>query len=433
LRRFKKLEERILTAPLESDSPKLSETEGEADASTGSAREAKDDSLIIIFALWLLVFSASSQLMIVVAMLPEIGRQLAVSDAKQGLLVSIYAVMVGVFALVIGPISDKIGRRKVLLAGTGLMTAALALHAAVSDYAGLLIARTLAGIAGGVLSGAAVSYVGDYFPYERRGWANGWVMSGIAAGQIAGVPMGSLLAAQFGFRTPFLIFAATMGATFLLILKRVPQPSVELNTNRLTIRGAFVEYFALLRQRDIAVAATVFALLFFSMALYITYFPAWLTVKLAATQDGIAALFFAGGIASVLTGPFVGKLSDSAGRKPLILISSLGLFVLMGAVTFIVRDFWLAFPVFFFSSVLMAARMSPFQALLSALVPGNRRGALMSLTVSLGQIGFALGAALSGVVYARFGYRASTFFGAGVVLLVAVLIWRFLPEPKMQK
>jgi predicted MFS family arabinose efflux permease len=394
---------------------------------------APGESSVIIFALWLLVFSASSQLMIVVAMLPEIGKQLAVSDAKQGLLVSIYAVMVGLFALVIGPISDKFGRRKVLLAGTGLMTLALGMHAAINDYAGLLIVRTLAGIAGGVLSGAAVSYVGDYFPYERRGWANGWVMSGIAAGQIAGVPLGSLLAGQFGFRTPFLIFAVTMGATFLLILKRVPQPAVERNTNRLTVKGVLSEYVSLVKQRDIAISALVFMLLFFSMALYITYLPAWLTVEKGATQNGIAALFFAGGLASVLTGPLTGKLSDSAGRKPLILASSLGLFLLMSSVTFILREFWLAFPMFFFSSVLMAARMSPFQALLSALVPSNRRGALMSLTVSLGQIGFASGAALAGFIYAGFGYRASTFVGAGVVLFVAVLIWRFLPEPSGQK
>ena len=123
----------------------------------------------ILFALWLLVFSASSQLMIVVAMLPAIGEQLSISTARQGLLVSSYAVMVGVFALVAGPISDKIGRRRMLLAGSGLMTAALALHAVVDSYAMLLTVRTLAGVAGGALSGAAVSYVGDYFPYERRG------------------------------------------------------------------------------------------------------------------------------------------------------------------------------------------------------------------------------------------------------------------------
>ena len=387
----------------------------------------------VIFALWLLVFSSSSQLMIVVAMLPAIGEQLSIASSQQGLLVSSYAVMVGVFALVAGPISDKIGRRRILLLGSGLMTAALALHAVVDGYAMLLAVRTLAGIAGGALSGAAVSYVGDYFPYERRGWANGWVMSGIAVGQIAGVPLGALLAEKFGFRTPFLIFAATMGATFLLIFKSVPQPDVTRDNRKLTVGGALKEYFLLLKQKDVRVAATVFALLFFSMALYITYLPAWLTEYRAATPNRIAGLFFAGGIASVITGPFVGKLSDRLGRKPLILTSSLGLVILMGGVTFVVQEFWLAFPIFFLSSVLLAARMSPFQALLSALVPSERRGALMSLTVALGQIGFASGAALAGIIYARLDYRSGTFAAAGVALAVAALIWRQLPEPVSSK
>ncbi len=392
-----------------------------------------NEQFYVIFALWLLVFSASSQLMIVVAMLPAIGEQLSISTARQGLLVSSYAVMVGVFALVAGPISDKIGRRRMLLAGSGLMTAALALHAVVNDYAMLLTARTLAGVAGGALSGAAVSYIGDYFPYERRGWANGWVMSGIAAGQIAGVPLGALLAERFGFRTPFLIFAATMGATFFIILRYIPQPNVARNERKLTVSAALKEYLVLLKQKEIIVAATVFGLLFFSMGLYITYLPAWLTAFRAATPNQIAALFFAGGIASVITGPTVGKLSDTLGRKPLILASSIGLVILMSGVTFVIQKFWLAFPIFFLSSVLLSARMSPFQALLSALVPGDRRGALMSLTVALGQVGFASGAALSGVIYSLISYRASTFVGAAVALIVTVIIWKMLPEPAVQR
>lgn len=403
-----------------------------ADDLTG-ANDSLNGQYTILFALWLLVFSASSQLMIVVAMLPAIGEQLSISTARQGLLVSSYAVMVGVFALVAGPVSDKFGRRRMLLVGSGLMTAALALHAVPGGYAMLLAARTFAGVAGGVLSGAAVAYIGDYFPYERRGWANGWVMSGIAAGQIAGVPLGALLAEQFGFRTPFLIFAATMGVTFLLVLKYVTQPDVKLNDRKLTVSGAVEEYFLLLKQNDIRVAAAVFALLFFSMALYITYLPAWLTEYRQGSPNRIAALFFAGGLASVITGPIVGKFSDRVGRKPLILASSLGLVILMGGATYFIREFWLAFPVFFFSSVLLAVRMSPFQALLSALVPGERRGALMSLTVALGQVGFAAGASLAGIVYSQMDYRSSTFAGAGIALITAWLIWRRLPEPEIQK
>jgi predicted MFS family arabinose efflux permease len=104
----------------------------------------------------------------------------------------------------------------------------------------------------------------------------------------------------------------------------------------------------------------------------------------------------------------------------------------MGGVTFVIQKFWLAFPIFFLSSVLLSARMSPFQALLSALVPGDRRGALMSLTVALGQVGFASGAALSGVIYSQINYRASTFAGAVVALIVTVIIWKMLPEPAVQ-
>src|SRR5690606_26547677 len=137
---------------------------------------------------WLLVFASSSQIMIISPILPRIGEQLGINETLQGTLVTAYAVLVGIMALVTGPISDKIGRRKILLYGAGGMAIALACHGLAVNYISLLLVRSLAGMAGGILSGAAVSYVGDYFPYERRGWANGWIMSGIAMGQIIGIP-----------------------------------------------------------------------------------------------------------------------------------------------------------------------------------------------------------------------------------------------------
>ena len=73
---------------------------------------------IIIFALWLLVFSASSQIMIITPILPLIGEELGIGESRLGTLVSAYAIMVGIFAIVAGPVSDKIGRRRILLLGT---------------------------------------------------------------------------------------------------------------------------------------------------------------------------------------------------------------------------------------------------------------------------------------------------------------------------
>ncbi len=394
----------------------------------------KEDShpYLILFVLWLLVFSASSQTMIISPMLPQIGRELNVPEAMQGTLVSVYALMVGAFALVIGPISDKIGRRRVLLLGAGLMTIALALHGLASTYAGLLLVRTLAGIAGGVLSGSAVSYVGDYFPYEQRGWASGWVMSSTALGQILGVLLGILLAAKYGIRTPFLGFSVTMGATFLLIWRFVPQPRVQRSQGRLSVGGALRSYAALLHRSDVVVASAAFCLMYLGLALYIVYLPTWLAKTQGLTTGQIASVFLVGGIANAITGPLAGKLSDRVGRKRLIVTSCLGLAAVMCATTFLLHKFWMAYPLFFITMVLVAARISPFQALLSALVKDDHRGTLLSLTVALGQIGFALGGALAGLVYSRFGYASNSMIGAASVLLMALLVWRFLPEPKLE-
>ena len=401
-------------------------------ATANATEEAVSDRLIL-FALWLLVFSASSQIMIMAPMLPQIGAQLNIPASVQGTLVSAYALMVGLFALVIGPISDKVGRRKVLLAGTALMTVALALHGAANGYAMLLLMRTLAGVAGGVLSGSAVSYVGDYFPYERRGWANGWIMSSTALGQILGVPLGTVLAEAYGFRTPFLMFAVTMAATFLLIWRFVPQPDVELSHGKLTVQGALVNYWKLLRRAEVRAAAFAFFLMFVSLSLYIIYLPSWLTTALGATPKYIASLFLVGGIANAITGPMAGHLSDVTGRKKLIIASCIGLSIVMAATTFAVQALWLAYPLFFVTMIVVAARMSPFQALLSALVTGAQRGTLMSFTVALGQVGFALGGVLAGFTYTNLGYLSNTLMGASAALLMALLVWRFLPEPQHVK
>ena len=136
---------------------------------------------LILFTLALLVFAVASQVMIVAPILTRISEQLGVETAVLGTLITAYALSVAVFALISGPISDRIGRRKVLLAGAGLMTVALALHGLALNFTLLLVFRTLAGAAGGILSGAAVAYVGDYFPRDRRGWANAWAFAAATA------------------------------------------------------------------------------------------------------------------------------------------------------------------------------------------------------------------------------------------------------------
>ncbi len=367
--------------------------------------------------------------MILSPILPRIGDELAIPDALLGTLISVYSIMVGIFAILAGPVSDKVGRRQILILGCTSMAIALFMHGLVTGYYSFITVRIVAGCAGGMLSGAAVSYIGDYFPYERRGWATGWVMSGSAFGQIFGIPMGILMADRWGFRSPFYLFAITMALTVLLLFLRVPQPDVLRSKHRLSVSKAAADYMAMVRRPDIAWAACAYFVMFLGVSIFVIYLPTWLERSVGLTGNQIALMFVVGGVANVLTGPNAGKLSDKIGRKGIILMSCVGLSILMFLTTRVITGPVPAYVFFFFTMILVAMRISPFSALLTALVSDERRGSLMSLTVALGQVGFALGGAIAGPLYADIGYGSNTVLSAAFVLIMGLIVWFFVPEP----
>jgi len=360
--------------------------------------------------------------------LPVIGEQLSMPENLQGLLITAYAVMVGIFAVIIGPISDKVGRRRILLVGTASMAVALTLHGLVTSYQQLIVMRALAGIAGGLLSGSAVSYVGDYFPVNRRGWANGWVMSGAATGQIIGIPLGTIMAEFFGFRIPFLMFGASMMLTFYIIYAYVPQPDVRRDSQPLSLSRSLQNYVDLIRRPEIMAATTAFFMMFLSVGLFVVYFPTWMQQTYDVSGTYIASLFLVGGIANVLTGPNAGRLSDRIGRRGLIIISCTGTSLLFLSTTFFIFNVTLAYPFFFLVMMLVAIRVSPFQTLLSESVSDDRRGSLMSLSAALGQTGLGIGGAIAGIAFTQYGYLSNTILAAAAILCTALLVWRFVPE-----
>ena len=388
-----------------------------------------------------MVFTAASQTILVTPILPLIADELGVPVGGLGPLVSVYSVVLALAALVMGPVSDRIGRKRVMLIGSGVLALVLAGHGLADTYPRLLMARVLAGAGGGMLSGAAVSYVGDAFPYARRGWATGWVMSGVPFGLVLGIPVGRILAVGLGFRAPFVAFAAVMAVAFVLVLAVVPQPDVA-RTERPTVGGALRLYGAMLRRPGPSVAALLYFVMYAGLGLLIVYLPAWLSDRfdLAVSLGGrpltlgglpvdfIALLFFAGGLASILVGPRAGALSDRVGRRPLVLASSVGLAVLAAAIPFAVTTRPLAVVLYVVLMSLFAMRMAPFQALLTALVPASERGAFLSLTIAVGQIGTALGATLGGVLYGRYGFTANALASAATMALMAVLVWARFPE-----
>ena len=382
---------------------------------------------LALFTLWLLVFAAAGQIIVIAPILPRIGEQLGVGPGPLGLLITVYSVTLAAFTLVVGPVSDRFGRRRVILVGTAAMAVALLAHGLATSFGTLLALRALAGAAGGVLSGASVAYVGDAFPSDRRGWANGWVMSGFAVGQIVGIPLGIALAGAFGFRAPFVAFGLAMVVAFGLAFPFLPQPPDARSTAPLTLAGAARGYAGLIRDRETGAAAGVYLLMFAGVGLFVVYFPSWLEAALGFAPSQVSAVYVLGGIANVIVGPRAGRLSDRIGRKPVIVAASAGVGVLMAATP--LAQGWppAAFALFFGIMALAAARISPLQALLTEMVPAVRRGAFMSLTAATGNAGFAAGSAAAGALYAGLGFGANALGAGALALAAAGLVAAVIP------
>jgi predicted MFS family arabinose efflux permease len=386
---------------------------------------------LILAALWLMMFSASSQLIIMVPILPEIAETLGVNAFWRGMLLTAYALSLGVSALLTGPASDRIGRQRILLYGTGLMAVTLALHTVAANYVLLIIMRLLAGVAGGMLSGGSVAYVGDYFPYDKRGWANGWVMSGTAFGQVAGIPIGKVLATSFGYRWPFLMFAITMGGAAVLIWRYVPRANANLDDEPLTPRRVLRKYRRVLEGSAVVGAVGAYFLMFCGLGLFTTFLPTWLETTIGLSGYSVALLFAIGGSANVMASPLAGTISDQVGRKPLVVWACLALSACILVAPFVITGFTLAAILFFLAMVTVGVRISPLQSLLTALVPSQRRGLLMGLAISIGQAGFGIGSFVASTTYVPYGYASNAIAGAIATIGMAALVHWGLPEPRL--
>jgi signal transduction histidine kinase len=225
------------------------------------------------------------------------------------------------------------------------------------------------------------------------------------------------------------MFAVLAGTGFVLVWRLLPEPRVRRSPERLRPRVVARQYRQLLGRPEVRSAAAVFALLYAATALFLGYLPTWLEAERGAGAAEVALLFLCGGAGGALAGPVAGRLSDGAGRKRVIVVSTVAMAAVVALAPLVIVRTWAAFPVFFLVMGLLAARTGAVQALVGAIASDDRRGTLVSLVVATGYAGFAAGGALAGVVYAAAGYAGTSLLAALALLTAAAVVALTLPEP----
>lgn len=400
----------------------------QADASESASAPARAG--IVIAILFLIVFLGNSEFQMISPLLPLIASEFGMREGEVGQMIGpAYALAAATAALVVGPISDRFGRRRFLLYASILFGASLVSIKLVSGVFMLAGVRLFTGLAAGTFSTCTIAYVADYFPYKRRGVAMSIVQAGYFGALVVGVQIANNLSQWRGWRISFVFFGLLSIVAFFSVLTLLPEDKHHLTKLHLsTVVSRRFDRVRLLfdnRERIAAIAAAFCVSCGFVGFFF--YLGSWLKSRLVFTTREFDVLFALIGVALLFGVIVAGPVSDKLGKRGVSILSTIVLAAMLPLIPTLGRSIAL------YASVMAAAlafafRQGPLQALATELVPRRARGTLVAARNTASQIGIAISTLACGQLYDRSGYRAVGVFSGLVTLAAAICIF-VMKEP----
>ena len=175
-----------------------------------------------LLALAISAFAIGTTEFVIMGLLPEVARDLAVSIPSAGLLVSGYALGVAVGAPLLAMVTSKMPRKPALQLLMAVFIAGNVLCAVASDYSLLMIARVVTSFAHGSFFGIGAVVAASLVPQEKRASAIALMFTGLTLANVLGVPFGTFIGQEFGWRTAFWVVAVLGVASLAGIAALVP-------------------------------------------------------------------------------------------------------------------------------------------------------------------------------------------------------------------
>jgi MFS family permease len=369
---------------------------------------------------------------LVIPFLPGIARRLGANDFVATLPGAVYSVMQFLFIPIWGRLSDRVGRRPVLLWSIAASAIGMAVLGFAPDLTWLFIARIWSGIATGNIA-VAQAYIADVTAPERR--ARGMAIIGIAFGLgfIFGPFIGGELA-RFPIEgrpgmLPPLVAAGLSTLNLLLAFRTLPESLPPERRGRSVRRASPIDLHAFRQSVTVpgigaAVAINFVALLWFSgMEQTFRLF----TADRFGMSDAATGRVFGvvGIVAAAVQGGIVPRLVPRAGEARLvraglivqgIAFALLGLSPRLGGASHL--GLWLAAALIAFGSGLQSPCVP---AYVSHRSPGGAQGTTLGVLQSAGALARSAGPLVGGALYAAFNPSAPYLIGAAGFALAALL------------
>jgi len=353
---------------------------------------------------------------IVMPALPFWAREFGADATALGLLMSAYAAAQFVFAPLWGRLSDRVGRRPVLLATIAGTALALLGVGVATSLAWLFVARFLAGAFAANVS-VASAYISDVTPPEERTRWMGMLGASFGVGFVLGPAIGGLLQ-PFGHAVPMLVAAGLAALNWIFAAARLREP----------VRHARVGGSRVGVLRDPAVRRLTLANLLFSLAVtqLETLFAFFMLDRFAWDMRSVGLVL--AGMAVVMGGIQGGGMKALSARfaeRSLVVAGMLLLALGFAALPFPANVPLLLVPLLL-AAVGRAIAQPALQSLASQAARPDQRGLVLGTFQSSASLARVVGPALGGVLYDV--SRPAPFWLASALLLLVALGARALPQ-----
>jgi YNFM family putative membrane transporter len=346
------------------------------------------------------------------AIVPEIGLSLAIGPATTGLTITVVVVGIAVGAWLMGPLSDRIGRRRVMVGSCALLAVPTLLIAFTSGIVELLILRSLQGLLLPGLLTVATAYVYEAFPAHRVPTVVGIYTSALVLGGFLGRTTPALLVEYIGWRDSLAVLAVPVliSAVLIAVLLPVAPPPPKARSPLRALRAhlgntpillnafaagttffAFVGLFSVLAYR---LESSVFGM---SHAEVGAFYVVWLVGALAPFAVRIAGRFGPRRVLPVF--PIVAAAGLLFGSMPRLVPTVIGMMVMAGSLFFMVGVAQLLVP----------------QLTL------RDRGSAMSLHLTIYYLLGSLGPFMIGAAWSAAGWTGAVTLAMGALVIALVL------------
>jgi DHA1 family tetracycline resistance protein-like MFS transporter len=350
------------------------------------------------------------------------GKELAEAARWGGILSFSFAVMQFAMLPVMGSLSDRYGRRPVILGSLAAYSIDFLLMALAPSLAFLFIARILAGAFAATFS-TANAYIADISPPEKRAANFGLMGAAFGLGFIIGPALGGLLGDQFGHRAPFFAVAGLglvnlIYGWFFLPETLAAENRRKFDWNRSNALGSFRHFRQYPVILPIAAAMFLYQLGHWAFPSVWAYFAGerfgWSArqIGFSLMAVGLASAVVQGGLTRIIL-PKFGERRAAFFGAGVAIIAYFGYGV--------VQQGWMVYPLIAFGA--LAGLTAPaLQGIMSRTVPADAQGQLQGAIGSINGVSMIIGPVLMTQTFARFSEQGVAIYFPGAPFVLASLL-----------